>query len=80
MNACKNDILTWPWIELTCAYDMVSRFHYILTPLPPSLLGYTCDHCVELTSGSLREGDFNLVGGWGALLALQKLRELGEIQ
>jgi len=22
-------------------------------PLPPSLLGYTCDHCVELTSDSL---------------------------
>ena len=28
----------------------------------------------------IREGDFNLVGGWGALLALQKLRDLGEIQ
>lgn len=27
----------------------------------------------------IREGDFNLVGGWGALLALEKLRELGEI-
>ncbi|KAL3772767.1 hypothetical protein ACHAW5_007276 [Stephanodiscus triporus] len=24
----------------------------------------------------IREGDFNLVGGWGALLALEKLREL----
>ncbi|KAL7533384.1 hypothetical protein ACHAWF_004474 [Thalassiosira exigua] len=27
----------------------------------------------------IREGDFNLVGGYGALLALEKLRELGEI-
>ena len=27
----------------------------------------------------IREGDFNLVGGWGVLLALEKLRELGEI-
>ena len=27
----------------------------------------------------IREGDMNLVGGWGALLALQKLSELGEI-
>lgn len=27
----------------------------------------------------IREGDMNLVGGWGALLALNKLRELGEI-
>lgn len=25
----------------------------MLTPLPPSLLGYACDHCVELTSDSL---------------------------
>ena len=28
----------------------------------------------------VREGDFNLVGGWAALLALQRLRELGEIE
>ena len=34
---------------------------------------------VEEISQMIREGDFNLVGGWGALLALEKLRELGEI-
>jgi hypothetical protein len=28
----------------------------------------------------IREGDMNLVGGFGALLALQKLRDLGEIK
>jgi len=40
MNVCVDDILTWPWIGLTCAYDMVLQFHYqILTTLPPSLLG-----------------------------------------
>ena len=27
----------------------------MLTTLPPSLLGYSCDHCVELTSDSLRQ-------------------------
>ena len=35
--------------------------------------GVTTDEIIEM----IREGDFNLVGGWGALLALQKLRELG---
>ena len=34
---------------------------------------------VEEIVRMIREGDFNLVGGWGALLALEKLRELGEI-
>ena len=38
--------------------------------------GVTSDEIIQM----IREGDFNLVGGWGALLALQKLRELGEIQ
>lgn len=28
----------------------------------------------------VKKGDMNLVGGWGALLALVKLRELGEIE
>ncbi|KAL9187426.1 hypothetical protein ACHAXT_001529 [Thalassiosira profunda] len=27
----------------------------------------------------IREGDFTLVGGWGALLALEKLREIGQL-
>ena len=36
----------------------------------------TADEILQM----IREGDFNLVGGWGALLALQKLRDLGEIQ
>ena len=32
---------------------MVLQLYYEkLTPLPPSLLGYACDHCVELTSDS----------------------------
>lgn len=34
---------------------------------------------VEEIIRMIREGDFNLVGGWGALLAVEKLRELGEI-
>ena len=37
-------------------------------------------HLHNMRNAHLPEGDFNLVGGWGALLALQKLRELGEIQ
>lgn len=37
--------------------------------------GVTADQILQM----IREGDFNLVGGWGALLALEKLRELGEI-
>jgi len=24
---CKDDILSWPWIELTCAHDMVLQLH-----------------------------------------------------
>ena len=27
----------------------------------------------------IREGDLNVVGGWGALMALEKLRELGQL-
>ena len=27
MNVCKGDILAWPWIELTCAHDMVLQLH-----------------------------------------------------
>ena len=37
--------------------------------------GVTADQILQM----IREGDFNLVGGWGAMLALVKLRELGEI-
>ena len=37
--------------------------------------GITAEELLQM----IREGDFNLVGGWGALLALEKLRELGEI-
>lgn len=37
--------------------------------------GISADQILQM----IREGDFNLVGGWGALLALEKLRELGEI-
>ena len=43
-----------------CAYDVVLQFRQqILTPLPPILLGYACDHCVELTSDSLSEHAVN---------------------
>ena len=43
---------------------------------------------IEIVSGvsaeeimqMVKKGDMNLVGGWGALLALVKLRELGEIE
>ena len=35
---------------------------------------------VEEIMQMIREGDMNLVGGWAALLALNKLRELGEIE
>jgi hypothetical protein len=37
--------------------------------------GVTPDQIMQM----IREGDMNLVGGWGALLAMQKLKELGEI-
>lgn len=37
--------------------------------------GVTAEELLQM----IREGDFNLVGGWGALLALEKLRDLGEI-
>lgn len=37
--------------------------------------GITKEEIIQM----IQEGDFNLVGGWGALLALEKLRELGEI-
>ena len=44
-------------VVVDCAYDVVLQFRQqILTPLPPTLLGYACDHCVELTSDSLRHG------------------------
>lgn len=35
---------------------------------------------VEEIMQMIREGDMNLVGGWATLLALNKLRELGEIE
>ena len=34
----------------------------MLTPPFPSLLGYTCDHCVELTSDSLSRSLFIKLG------------------
>ena len=37
--------------------------------------GVTAEEIVQM----IREGDMNLVGGWGSFLALEKLRELGEI-
>lgn len=39
------------------------------------ITGVSADEILRM----IREGDFNLVGGWGALLAIEKLRELGEI-
>jgi hypothetical protein len=35
---------------------------------------------VERIMDMIRGGHMNLVGGWGCLLAIEKLRELGEIQ
>ena len=47
-------------VVVDCAYDVVLQFRQqILTPLPPTLLGYACDHCVELTSDSLSEHAVN---------------------
>ena len=37
-------------VELCISYGFVIPLTNILTPLPPSLLGYACKHCVELTS------------------------------
>ena len=37
--------------------------------------GVTKEEIIQM----IQEGDFSLVGGWGALLTLEKLRELGEI-
>ena len=39
------------------------------------ITGITAGEIIQM----IREGDMNLVGGWGALLAIEKLRELGEI-
>ena len=56
-----------------------------VTNRPPRPLDYEED--IEIVHGvtpaeivqMIIEGDFNIVGGWAALLALEKLRELGEI-
>jgi hypothetical protein len=56
--------------------------HHVANPRP-----LDDEEDIEIVSGvspaeimrMIREGDMNLVGGWGALLALEKLRELGEI-
>ena len=37
--------------------------------------GVTAEELMKM----IREGDMNLVSGWGVLLALQKLKELEEI-
>jgi hypothetical protein len=57
--------------------------HHVQNPRP-----LDDEEDIEIISGvtagvimqMIREGDMNLVGGFGALLALQKLRELGEIK
>jgi hypothetical protein len=56
--------------------------HHVTSPRP-----LDDEEDIEIVSGitpgeimqMIREGDMNLVGGWGAMLALQKLKELGEI-
>ena len=56
--------------------------HHVSNPRPLDdeedieiIRGVTADEIRQM----IREGDMNLVGGWGALLALEKLRELGEV-
>ncbi len=57
--------------------------HHVHNPRPLDdeedieiISGVTADEIMQM----IREGDMNLVGGFGALLALQKLRDLGEIK
>lgn len=57
--------------------------HHVQNPRPLDdeediqiISGVTAGEIMQM----IREGDMNLVGGFGALLALQKLRELGEIK
>lgn len=56
--------------------------HHVQNPRPLDdeedievISGVTAGEIMQM----IREGDMNLVGGFGALLALQKLRDLGEI-
>ena len=57
--------------------------HHVTNPKPIDE-----EEDIEIVSGvsaeeimqMVKKGDMNLVGGWGALLALAKLRELGEIE
>lgn len=61
---------------------LVIDAHHVPDPRP-----LDAEEDIEIVSGvsaqeilrMIREGDFNLVGGWAALLALAKLRELGEL-
>jgi 8-oxo-dGTP pyrophosphatase MutT (NUDIX family) len=57
--------------------------HHVSNPRPIDdeedieiVSGVSADEIMQM----VKKGDMNLVGGWGALLALDKLRELGEIQ
>ena len=53
----------------------------MLTSLPPSFLGYACDHCVELTSDSIRvmwlpgatAGSLWSLGNVGSIVAVEHL-------
>ena len=57
--------------------------HHVPNPRPLDdeedieiVTGITVEEIMQM----IREGDMNLVGGWATLLALNKLRELGEIE
>lgn len=56
--------------------------HHVPNPRPTDdeedieiVTGVTAEEIMQM----IKKGDMNLVGGWGSLLALHKLRELGEI-
>lgn len=57
--------------------------HHVPNPRPiddEEDIEIVSDVSAEEIMQMVKKGDMNLVGGWGALLALVKLRELGEIE
>lgn len=57
--------------------------HHVPNPKPlddEEDIEIVTDVSAEEIMQMVKKGDMNLVGGWGALLALVKLRELGEIE
>lgn len=61
---------------------LVLNPQHVVTPRPLDdeedieiIRGVSAEEIVQM----IQEGDMTLVGGWGALLAMEKLRELGEL-